>query len=85
MCIRDRLESEGLSARFVALSVKAFAGPEEPEESDDEEVNGVVVHLAEDGTAATGVAQFPKDADVDGVGALLGVVFSTHAFEESIE
>ena len=44
----------------------------------------MVIHVAE-GTAATGVAQFPEDADVDGVGALLRVIFSMHAFEESIE
>ena len=80
----DVLESESLGAGLDALGVEVLAGPEEPEETDDEEVNSVVVHVAE-GTVATGVAQFAKDVDVDGADAFLGVVFSSHAFEESIE
>ena len=84
MCIRDRLESESLGAGLGALGVEVLAGPEEPEETDDEEVNGVVVHVAE-GAVAMGVDHFPEDADVDGAGTLLGVVFPSHAFEESIK
>ena len=53
----DVLESEGLGAGLDALGVEALAGPEEPEETDDEEVNSVVVHVAE-GTVTTGIDHF---------------------------
>ena len=80
----DVFESEGLGAGLGILGVEVFAGPEEPEETDDEKVDSVVVHFAEAAVTA-GVDHFPEDPDVDGVGALLRVVVSSHAFEESIE
>ena len=53
----DVLESESLGAGFDTLGVEVFTGPEEQEETDDEEVDSVVVHLVEVAVAA-GVDHF---------------------------
>ena len=53
----DVFESEGLGAGLGILGVEVFAWSEEPEETDDEEVDSVVVHFAEVAVAA-GVDHF---------------------------
>ena len=66
----DVLESEGLGLGVPILGVEALTGPEEPEETDDQEVDKVALLDATFAVSeAEDNAELAEDVDVDRVGA----------------
>ena len=79
-------ELEGLRACFRCEGVEVFSGAKEPEETDNGEVDCVLLEGTQDGVVdVKGVAHALEDGETDGVGASDRVVVGGHGFEERSE
>ena len=79
-------EPEGLGSGSFLFRLEVLTGPEEPEEGDDDEVDGSPIGLAVD--LVLGVEDIVEgldDGDVHRVGPSCWVVFVSHGFEKSSE
>lgn len=73
----------GLAALALARALEVFGGPEEPEEADDGEVNGVLAAAAGDRVVGVqGDMEVVDDGDVRRMGSFGGVVVICQGFEE---
>jgi hypothetical protein len=79
----DIAQAEGLGARGRGAAVGAFGGTWEPEEGDDDEVDGDAVDRAFGGVSGVeGIVEGADDDGVDRVAAGGWVVLVAHGFEE---
>ena len=82
----DVAEVEGLGASFGRGRVEVLSGSQEPEEGDNDEVDGVGIEHAIDWVVEVqGIHEGLQDGDVGWVGAGGRFIFVSEGFEESSE
>jgi hypothetical protein len=79
-------ETKGLAVGFSGGGVEVFSRAEQPEEGEDDELDGVLLEVPEDGVSnVEHQEEFADDGDVDRVGSRRGVVVSFHGSVEISE
>lgn len=79
-------ETEGLAAAFSVWGEEVFCWAKEPEECNDDEVDGVGLEVSKPLVVEVeGIPELADDGDVDGVGTRLWRVFVSEACEEIIQ
>jgi hypothetical protein len=80
----DITETKGLASGFSGSGVKVFGRAEQPEEGEDDELDGVLLKVPEDWVIDVKHGEeFSDDGDVDMVGSRRGVVVSFHGSVEN--